>query len=71
VPAKKFKAMLSVRKIMANVLWDHKGVLLVYMLDGGDAVSAEHYSGTRETLAAGCSSQKAWFAAPRHHHFAL
>lgn len=56
---------------MANVLWDHKGVLLVYMLDGGDAVSAEHYSGTRETLAAGCSSQKAWFAAPRHHHFAL
>jgi hypothetical protein len=71
VPAKKFKAMPSARKIVANVLWDHKGVLLVDMYERSDTVSAEHYCGTREMLTAGCSSQKTWFAAPRHHHFAL
>lgn len=34
---------------MANVLWEHNSVLLVDVLDGGDAVTAEHfYCGTRE-----------------------
>jgi len=47
VPRLKFKAMQALRNV-ANVLWEHNSVLLVDVLDGGDAVTAEHYCGTHE-----------------------
>lgn len=35
-------------RYMVNVPWEHNSVLLVDVLDGGDAVTAEYYCGTHE-----------------------
>jgi hypothetical protein len=40
--------MLSVRKIISTVLWDHKLVHLVDFLAHGDTVTAQLYRGTLE-----------------------
>lgn len=48
---------------MATVFWDHKGVLLVHVLDFGDAVTAMRYCGTREMLwQAFCHKKLGWCA---------
>ena len=45
-------------------------MLHVYCLKCGDTVSAVCYCGQLAAVIAGHSSQKAWVAVPRHHHFA-
>jgi Transposase. len=50
-PSKKFEAiLLSVRKIMATVYRDHKGVFIVNFLDHDNSVTALCYCGTLEIL---------------------
>jgi len=49
-PVQEFKVKPLVRKNMATVFWGHKVVLLVHVLDFGDAVTAMHYCGTLEML---------------------
>jgi hypothetical protein len=44
---KKFKQKLSVRKLMAAVFWDRKGVLVVEFMQQGGTITSEVY---RETL---------------------
>jgi hypothetical protein len=42
--------MPSVGKIMANVFWDHKDMLIVDSLDNGSTAATKCYCGTLETL---------------------
>lgn len=44
--AKKFKQAPSVRKMMATVFWDQKGVLLVEFLERGATINADMYCKT-------------------------
>jgi hypothetical protein len=54
----KIETMLSVRQVMASVFWDHKDVLLVDFLHGGNIVTALHQSRTFDMLTAGHSRKK-------------
>jgi hypothetical protein len=38
---KKFKQMLSARKLMATVFWDRKGVLMVEFMQQGTTIMSE------------------------------
>jgi histone-lysine N-methyltransferase SETMAR len=58
--AKKLKAMPSVRKIMATVFWNHKGVLLVDFLDHGDIVTDECHYGTKRLCQAIHHNRPGW-----------
>jgi hypothetical protein len=44
--AKKFKHMLSARKLMTAVFWDRKGVLMVEFMHQGTTVMSEVYCET-------------------------
>jgi histone-lysine N-methyltransferase SETMAR len=44
--SKKFKQASSVRKIMATILWDRKGILLIDFLERGLTVNADAYCET-------------------------
>jgi hypothetical protein len=48
--AKKVQSMPSVGKIMVNVFWDHKDVLIVNSLDNDSTAATECYCGTLKTL---------------------
>ena len=48
--AKKFKQEPSVRKIMATVLWDRKGILLIDLLERGLTTNADAYRATVRKL---------------------
>ena len=48
--AKKFKQASLVRKIMATVFWDQKGVLLVKCLERGATINADAYYKTLKKL---------------------
>jgi NADH:ubiquinone oxidoreductase subunit B-like Fe-S oxidoreductase len=48
--AEKFKQTLSARKIMATVLWDCKGILLVDFMIQGTTINSESYCETLEKL---------------------
>jgi len=62
-PVQEFKAKLLVRKNMATVFWGNIGVLLVYVLDFGDAVTALCYCVTLEMLwQAFCHKKPGWCA---------
>jgi len=37
---KKLKTTISAKKIMASVLWDHKGILLIEYLPQGETIKA-------------------------------
>ena len=49
-PPKKFKIQPSVKKIMASVFWDAKGVLLLDILEPGQTVNANRYCQTLDRL---------------------
>ena len=51
---RKFKQTFRGRKLMATVVWDRKGVLLVAFLNPGATIASEVYS---ETL----NSYGSWF----------
>jgi hypothetical protein len=61
---KKFKQKLSARKLIAAVLWDRKGVLMVEFMREGTIIKSETYC---ETLNSACihSEKKAWNADTR------
>jgi acyl-CoA thioesterase len=40
---KKFKQILSARKLMATVFWDRKGVLMVKFMQQGTTITSEVY----------------------------
>lgn len=48
--AKKFKTVISSRKIMASVFWDRKGILLIEFLPQGETVNALRYCETLKKL---------------------
>jgi len=48
--AKKFKQASSVRKIMATVFWDRKGILLIDFLESGLTINADAYCETVRKL---------------------
>ena len=48
--AKKFKQASSVRKIMATVFWDRKGILLIDFLERGLTINADAYCETVRKL---------------------
>jgi len=50
VLAEKVQSVPSVGKIMANVFWDHKDVLIVDSLDYGNTATTECQCSTLETL---------------------
>jgi hypothetical protein len=50
--------MLSVRKIIATVLWDNKSVHLVDFLDHGDTITAQLYCGTLERFWLAISNER-------------
>jgi hypothetical protein len=47
---KKFKQMLSGRKLMATVFWDRKGVLMVEFMQQGTTIISEVYCKTQKKL---------------------
>ena len=47
---KKFKTIISVKKIMASVFWDHKGIILIEYLPQGRTIKAAKYSETLKKL---------------------
>ena len=49
-PPRKFKAVPSVKKVMATVFWDTSGVLLVDLLPQGQTVNALRYCATLKKL---------------------
>jgi hypothetical protein len=59
---RKFKQTLSVRKLMATVFWDMKGVLLVDFMPQGTTITSEVYCETLKKTAKGHSEQKVWNA---------
>ena len=48
--AKKFKVMRSAKKIMGNVFWDSRGVLLFETLQPGETINAARYCQTLDKL---------------------
>jgi len=48
--AKKFKPASSVRKIMATIFWDRKGILLIDFLERGLTINADAYCETARKL---------------------
>ena len=48
--AKKFKSVISSRKIMASVFWDRKGILLIEFLPQGETINALRYCETLKKL---------------------
>jgi hypothetical protein len=48
--AKKFKTTSSVRKVVANVFWDMKGLLLVDFIHKNETINADHYIQTLQKL---------------------
>lgn len=48
--AKKFKTTISVKKIMASVFWDHKGIILIEYLPQGETINAARYCETLKKL---------------------
>jgi hypothetical protein len=48
--AKKFKQMLSARKLMATVFWDRKGVLMVEFMQLGTTKTSEMHCETLKKL---------------------
>ena len=48
--AKKFKQASSVRKIMATVFWDRKGIVLIDFLERGLTINADDYCETVRKL---------------------
>ena len=49
-PPKKFKVQPSVKKLMATVFWDAKGILLLDILEPGHTVNANRYCQTLDKL---------------------
>ena len=49
-PPRKFKAVPSMKKIMATVFWDASGVLLVDILPDGQTINADRYIETLKKL---------------------
>ena len=42
-PRENFKATPSAEKVMATVVWDAEGVILVYIMPCGEAINADLY----------------------------
>jgi hypothetical protein len=47
---KKFKTTTSVRKVMATVFWDKKGLLLVDFIHKNETINADRYIQTLQKL---------------------
>jgi histone-lysine N-methyltransferase SETMAR len=55
---RKFKQVVSMRKIMATVFWDRKGVLLVDFLPKGTTINAQCYCETLRQLRRAIQNQR-------------
>jgi hypothetical protein len=61
--AEKFTEILSARKLVATVLWDRKGVLIMeFMRQGATITSEVYYETLRKLRRASHSELKAWNA---------
>ena len=49
---KRFKTLPSVGKVMCNVFWDRKGVILLDFLEPGQTINSDHYIATLTKLKA-------------------
>jgi len=47
---KKLKTSISMKKIMASVFWDRKGILMVYFMPSGTTINAAAYCDTLTQL---------------------
>jgi len=66
---KKFKQMISTRKIMSTIFWDRQGVLLVEFLPQGTTINSSVYCEILKKLRCAIQNKKAWNV-ECHHSFA-